>query len=168
MLVQEGKADQFFARPMRASDLDHVVQMEAVLNEHPWSKRVFSDCLRAGYECWVLANKQQVIAYGVMSVAIGESHLLALGVHADYQRRGYARRLFQLLLDRAAKLDATQCYLEVRASNFAAISLYRSMGFVQISTRKNYYPASAGREDALIMCRGLAADLEGPAWPEQA
>ncbi len=146
---------QFFARTMRHSDLDLVVQNENAAYENPWSKRIFIDCLRAGYQCWVLANKHQVVAHGVMSVAIGECHLLTLCVHPEHQRKGYARKIFTLLLERAAKLEATECFLEVRASNSAAIELYRSLGFVPIGERKNYYPASSGREDALIMSRSL-------------
>ena len=146
---------QFFARTMRNSDLDLVVQNEAAAYEHPWTKRIFIDCLRAGYQCWVLANKQQIVAHGVMSVAVGECHLLTLCVNPEYQRLGHGRKLFMLLLDRAAKMDARECFLEVRASNAGAIQLYRSLGFTQIGERKNYYPGNQGREDALILSRNL-------------
>jgi ribosomal-protein-alanine N-acetyltransferase len=148
-------ATQFFARTMRNSDLDLVVQNEAAAYEHPWTKRIFIDCLRAGYQCWVLANKQQIVAHGVMSVAIGECHLLTLCVNPEYQRLGHGRKLFMLLLDRATKMDARECFLEVRASNEGAIQLYRSLGFTQIGERKNYYPGIEGREDALILSRNL-------------
>jgi len=60
-----------------------------------------------------------------------------------------------LLLDRAHKLDAIDCFLEVRSTNDAAIGLYRSLGFTQVRERKNYYPTTKGREDALIMWRSL-------------
>jgi ribosomal-protein-alanine N-acetyltransferase len=148
-------ATQFFARTMRNSDLDLVVQNEAAAYEHPWTKRIFIDCLRAGYQCWVLANKRQIVAHGVMSVAVGECHLLTLCVNPEYQRLGHGRKLFMLLLDRAAKMDARECFLEVRASNAGAIQLYRSLDFTQIGERKNYYPGHQGREDALILSRNL-------------
>ena len=148
-------ATQFFARTMRNSDLDLVEQNAAAAYEHPWTKRIFIDCLRAGYQCWVLANKQQIVAHGVMSVAIGECHLLTLCVNPEYQRLGHGRKLFMLLLDRATKMDARECFLEVRASNEGAIQLYRSLGFTQIGERKNYYPGIEGREDALILSRNL-------------
>jgi len=140
---------------MRESDLDQVVKNESMAYKNGWTRRIFTDCLHAGYQCWVLANKHQVIAHGVMSVAIGECHLLTLCVHQDYQRFGYGRKLFKLLLDQAVKLDAEKCFLEVRVSNAPAIALYRSLGFVRIGERKNYYPGSDGREDALIMSRDL-------------
>ena len=155
MLSEPGTTEQFFARTMRHSDVDLVVQNEAAANDHPWTRRIVIDCLRAGYQCWVLANKQKIVAHGVMSVAIGECHLLTLCVHPDHQQRGYGRKVFNLLLERASKLEATECYLEVRQSNLPAIGLYRSMGFVQIGERKNYYPAHGAREDAIIMSRQL-------------
>ena len=107
------------------------------------------------YQNWVLANKQIIAAHGVMSVAVGECHLLTLCVHPDYQQRGYGRKMFMLLLERAFKLEAEVCFLEVRPSNDAAIKLYQSMGFKVIGERKNYYPGKDGREDALIMSRDL-------------
>ena len=140
---------------MRYSDLDLVVKNETAAYAHPWTKRIFIDCLRSGYQSWVLANKQEIAAHGVMSVAIGECHLLTLCVHPEFQRMGYGRRLFTLLLDRAANLDAKECFLEVRVSNHKAISLYRSIGFAQIGERSNYYPGDTGREDALILARSL-------------
>lgn len=146
---------QYFARTMRTSDLDLVVQNEAMAYNHPWSKRIFVDCLRGGYQCWVLASKKDIVAHGVMSVAIGECHLLTLCVHPDHKRKGLARKLLTLLLERAVKLDAEECFLEVRQSNAPAIALYKSLGFFQIGERKNYYPGANEREDALIMSRAL-------------
>ncbi len=155
MLTETNPKTDFFARTMRASDVELVAQNEAAVHNYPWTKRILVDCLRAGYQCWVLASKQEIIAHGVMSVAIGECHLLTLCVRPDYQRRGYGRKLFKLLLDRAYQQESEVCFLEVRRSNVSAIDLYSSMGFVQIGERKNYYPGKNGREDALIMSRDL-------------
>ncbi len=146
----------FVMRPMRSSDLDLVVQNEAAASsEHPWNKRVFVDCLRAGYQCWVLANDDMLIGHGVLSVAVGECHLLSLCVRPDYQQAGYGRRILRFLLEQAERDEAEVCFLEVRHSNEKAKSLYRSMGFLPIGERKNYYPSDDGREDAIIMSRTL-------------
>ena len=45
--------------------------------------------------------------------------------------------------------------LEVRPSNIAAIYLYTNLGFNEIARRKDYYPASKGREDAIVFARHL-------------
>ena len=142
---------RFFARPMRMSDIDFVVKNEKDAYPFPWSRRIFTDCIRAGYQCWVMANKKTIVAHGVLSVAIGESHLLTLCVHPSVQREGYGRKVLSLLLERAKNLKAEVSFLEVRRSNSGAISLYESMGFSVVSERKNYYPNGGNNEDALIM-----------------
>ena len=147
--------DQFFARNMRYSDVDLVVSNETIAYKYPWTKQNFIDCLQSGYQCWVLADKQKIIAHGVISIAIWDCHLLTLCVHPQFQRLGFGRRMLILLLDRAAKLNSSECFLEVRISNETAISLYKSIGFDAVGSRKGYYPAAQGREDAIIMSRTL-------------
>ena len=147
--------EQFFARSMRFSDVDLVVANETSAYKYPWSKQNFLDCLQSGYQCWVLADKKQIIAHGVISIAICEAHLLTLCVHPKYQRLGFGRKILILLLDRASQMDSSECFLEVRITNKVAISLYESMGFESIGRRKGYYPSEQGREDALIMSRTL-------------
>lgn len=145
---------QVICRRMRPSDLDIVVKNEEISYPNPWSKRIFLDCLRAGYECWVLATRDQILAHGVLSAALGESHLLTLCVHPDARRQAYGRRMLRHLLKEARRLGADTCFLEVRPSNQAARSLYYSMGFVQVGERRQYYPAETGttfKEDALIL-----------------
>jgi [ribosomal protein S18]-alanine N-acetyltransferase len=148
---------QVICRQMRPSDLDLVVRNEEISYPNPWSKRVFLDCLRAGYECWVLATRDRILAHGVLSAAAGESHLLTLCVHPDARRKAYGRRMLRHLLKEARRQGADTCFLEVRPSNEVARSLYYSMGFVQVGERRAYYPAvtnSTVREDALILsCR---------------
>ncbi|MEX2130098.1 MAG: ribosomal protein S18-alanine N-acetyltransferase [Pseudohongiellaceae bacterium] len=155
-LSQSINSDELRIRTMRNSDLDLVAQNESATSEHPWNKRIFVDCLRSGYQCWVLVGKDSIVGHGVMSVAIGESHLLTLCIAPAYQRLGHGRRLLRFLLERAARLQAEVCFLEVRPSNQPAQLLYKSMGFLPIGERKNYYPASGGREDALIMSLRLS------------
>ena len=49
------------------------------------------------------------------------------------------------------KRGVATLWLEVRASNAAAIALYESLGFNEATIRRNYYPTTDGREDAIIM-----------------
>ncbi|MCR2392783.1 ribosomal-protein-alanine N-acetyltransferase, partial [Salmonella enterica] len=46
-------------------------------------------------------------------------------------------------------------WLEVRASNQAAIALYEDLGFNEVTVRRNYYPSAHGREDAIVMALPL-------------
>ena len=58
-----------------------------------------------------------------------------------------------------AQTNEQQLFLEVRGSNEAGLRLYEKWGFLEVGRRKGYYPAVAGREDAIVMRRALA-DIE--------
>jgi len=138
-------------RRMQADDLDSVAALEALAYEFPWSRAIFSDCLRAAYECVVLVDADAIIGYGVLSTAAGEAHVLNVCVEPSLHGRGHGRRIVRRLLDIARWHRAERVYLEVRPSNPRAIALYDSMGFNEFGRRPNYYPAKKGREDALVM-----------------
>jgi [ribosomal protein S18]-alanine N-acetyltransferase len=55
------------------------------------------------------------------------------------------------LLERAHAAGMTEAFLEVRPSNTTAIRLYQSIGFEQVGTRRGYYQALNGREDAAVL-----------------
>lgn len=136
---------------MAESDVPDVVTIERAAYQFPWSEGIFRDCLRVGYVCRVITVGKPVIGYGVMSVGAGEAHILNLCVAAAYRCRGLGRRLLEYLLDRGAAAGMAEAFLEVRPSNAAAIRLYLSLGFEQVGTRRGYYQAIGGREDAAVL-----------------
>lgn len=142
-------------RPMREAEIELVAAIERRAYEFPWTAGIFRDCLRAGYECWVLAAGQAPIGYGILSVAAGEAHVLNVCVAPEHQGRGLGRRLLGRLLDLARWHRAERVFLEVRPSNPVAIGLYERAGFNEIGRRPNYYPAKGGREDAIVMAMEL-------------
>lgn len=143
---------------MSEEDLEIVLDTEKRAYEYPWSETIFKDCLHVGYCCWVLEHDGIIVAHGVMSIAVGESHILNICVHPDYQGQGLGRKLLNHLLDLALEHDVNMTFLEVRPTNFSAIKLYLDMGFDEIGMRRNYYPAKMGREDALIFARTIIRD----------
>jgi ribosomal-protein-alanine N-acetyltransferase len=140
---------------MQETDIRPVHAVETAAYEFPWSRVIFQDCLRVGYCCWVMERERAVAGYGVMAVAVGESHILNLCVHPAQQNMGLGRSLLEYLLDVSRGHRAECAYLEVRPSNAAARRLYKRAGFEEVGMRRNYYPARLGREDAIIMAKSL-------------
>ena len=145
--------------PMTERDLDEVVAVENVIYTHPWTRGNFADSLHAGYACrtWRLATGRdaELIGYFVLMAAAGEAHLLNLSIAARHQRSGHGSALLREAAQVARRLGAKSLYLEVRPSNHAAQALYRRFGFRKVGMRRGYYPAHAGREDALVLSLGL-------------
>ncbi len=143
-------------RSMRESDIAEVVRVERAAYAFPWTEGIFRDCLRVNYLCRVVEIGIAVVGYGVMSIGSAEAHLLNVCVDEAYRCRGIGRRLLNHLLREAAANGALEAFLEVRPSNLAAIRLYQSLGFKQIGTRRGYYQALDGREDAIVLKRYIA------------
>jgi ribosomal-protein-alanine N-acetyltransferase len=143
--------------PMHPSHLVQVVEIEREAYEYPWADGIFRDCLRVGYSSWVVTNTLgEVLGYALMSMAVGEAHILNLCVAPETRRQGLAQFLMKHLLMVARAADVTLVLLEVRASNTAAQRLYQQAGFKRLGVRKAYYPAPSGREDALVLGLDLA------------
>ncbi|MGH7187332.1 MAG: ribosomal protein S18-alanine N-acetyltransferase, partial [Pseudomonadota bacterium] len=144
-------------RPMEERDVAAVYAIEKAAYEFPWTKGVFADCVRAGYPTWVMEYDGELCAYSIMTVSAGEAHLLNLCVKPGHHRRGFGRALLDQMIALARQKNAEVLFLEVRPSNHAAHQLYRTVGFNEIGTRPDYYPAQHGREDAVV----LALQLKG-------
>ena len=150
MSAQPGRSVPII-RSMLPADLDAITAIEDQTYKFPWGRRIFSDCLMAGYLCVVFDDDTEVIGYAIVSVAAAEGHILNLCVEVGSQRQGLGGQLLEYLLGQCRRMDVARLFLEVRPSNNAAISLYESAGFSRLGIRKGYYQAVAGREDALVL-----------------
>jgi ribosomal-protein-alanine N-acetyltransferase len=142
-------------RQMCKDDLPDVMAIENLAYQFPWTENIFADCMRAGYECWVIESESTIIGYMVFMLVAGECHLLNLCVHPNLQGQGYGRHALNKMCNVASEKQNTLVFLEVRPSNYGAINLYESAGFNQMGRRKNYYPSEKGREDAILFAKQL-------------
>lgn len=139
-------------QPMHVDHLAQVIDIERRAYAFPWTEGIFRDCLNVGYSAWIVASPtDEVLAYAVMSMAVGEAHVLNLCVEPAYHQQGLGRFLLAHLQDLAHAAGMDIMLLEVRKSNAAAIALYLAMGFHKLGVRKAYYPAREGSEDALLL-----------------
>jgi ribosomal-protein-alanine N-acetyltransferase len=143
-------------RPLTEQDIPYLLGIEQATQSTPWSEDIFKSCMQAGYEGWVIEDNHFVIGFIIFSIQLNESHILNLGVHPNFQRLGFGHQLMSHALNESKKDGVSVAYLEVRSSNNPAIALYKKMGFKQIGTRRDYYPATTGREDALVFAKDVA------------
>lgn len=69
------------------------------------------------------------------------------------RKQGVAQAMLRELATRAKERGGMRIHLEVRESNAPAIALYRKVGFIETTRRKNYY--SNPDEDALLFSLAL-------------
>jgi ribosomal-protein-alanine N-acetyltransferase len=154
--VLEGIDTKGQFRLMVEDDLDVIIAIEESIHPFPWTRGIFYDCINVGYLCLLLEVDGKIVGYAVMSIAVGEAHLLTIVVAKDEQGKGYGKKILNEMIQRAAGDNANTMYLEVRISNKTAIQLYHQRGFNELGIRDNYYPAENGREDALIFALDLS------------
>ncbi len=143
-------------RTMSYTDLKSVITVEKKAYPHPWTLGIFRDCLRIGYNAWVMTLDKEIIGYGIVMLSPGEAHILNICIEPDFQKKGLGRYLLRHILKKSKQTDVDMVLLEVRRSNAGAQQLYQSEGFHELGVRKAYYPADNGREDAIILAKYLA------------
>ena len=94
-------------------------------------------------------NHSELLGMGCFWSILEEAHITILAVHPQYHGQGLGKALLYCLLQTAADLGLERATLEVRDSNYVAISLYQKFGFKTAGKRRGYYKDN--NEDALIL-----------------
>ena len=151
--------------PARAEDAEALATAHGRSFDPPWSAKDIEALLSApGGFAWAArewaarqADPPAPVRGFLLARAIaGEAEILTLAVDPTHRRQGVARALIEASAATAIAAGAEAMFLEVAADNQAAIGLYRSAGFEQIGSRKDYYARpGAATIDALVLRRTL-------------
>jgi len=138
-------------------DVDAIMEMErTVFVNDAWSAEMMRSELESPHGYYLVATD----ADGDGTVLDGYAGLFApsrsddadiqtIAVAARARGKGLGRLLMQSLVEQARQQDMKQVFLEVRADNPVAITLYRSLGFDSLAVRPGYYQPDD--VDALVM-----------------
>jgi ribosomal-protein-alanine N-acetyltransferase len=138
--------------PALIEDLPGLLAIESASFVQPWSEADFlSELRKFPMSLYIIRRDSEgpVLGYVCFWTAADEFQLFNLAVHPDHRRQGLGRRLLTFLLIQAREKRIPKVFLEVRASNLAAIALYGALGFKTLYRRPGYYAPSG--EDALVM-----------------
>lgn len=148
---------------LRDADTDDIPSLAAVERTclpQPWSCDALAELLSNEHAvCIAAVSEGKIIGYGSMYCIAGEGAVNNIAVLAAFRRRSVGERLLKALISAGESRGAASFFLEVRASNAAARSLYLKNGFAEIGYRKNYYRCP--REDAVCMALHKSAPIPG-------
>ncbi len=146
-------SDGMTIRPWEEKDLKTLSEMESRCFSDPWTKEMLADVLRYPfYNSFLAEEGGQVCGYACLISLFEDAEVANVAVDVPFRGRGIGKALMDAMHERARSLGATQCLLEVRVSNVAAIGLYKKYGYVRYGVRKNYYEDG---EDAFVMKKTL-------------
>jgi ribosomal-protein-alanine N-acetyltransferase len=127
-------------RSATPADLDEIVEIESASYAAPWSPETFKSLFgRKGVSFLVAEDGAELVGYAIAWEVAEEAELGNLAVSPRFRRRGIGGALLDRMIDHLAGHALRSLFLEVRWSNGAALRLYESRGFQQISVRKRYY-----------------------------
>ena len=140
-----------------AAHLPEALDIERASFSEPWSAESFSRLFLPGtatsYALACLSPDGRLAAYGGVQYILDEAEILNIATSPDFRRLGLGRALMTGFDDFFASRGITRVFLEVRASNDPAHSLYLGCGYRDVGVRKNYYTSPT--EDAIIMLKDI-------------
>ena len=150
-LVKLENTNNFCFREISLGDLDGIVQIEQAVNPFPWGEEALRDTIVSSGHHLMSLREGRAVGFLLSNFVLDEAQLLLIGVSPDWQGVGVGGQLLKELINRSREQFRKLIYLEVRSGNERAIRLYRSLGFIDIGVRRDYYPGLVGREDAIVM-----------------
>lgn len=113
----------------------------------PWPPEAFTDFLLPW--AFTLLLEEEIIGYIFYQGVEDEMVIINFAIDPAYQGQGWGELLLRETLAIMHDIGVVYFYLDVRASNIQANSLYQKYGFSEIGIRKQYY--SQPDEDAIVM-----------------
>jgi ribosomal-protein-alanine N-acetyltransferase len=130
--------------------LDDVARLEEECFSLPWTYDGLRVELSNKFARFFVAQAgDEIVGYIGAHNVLGEVSVANIAVSPKYRRQGVGRILLDKLIADSKEEKAEFVTLEVRKTNFGAISLYEKAGFSVVGERKRFYENPV--EDALLM-----------------
>ena len=136
---------------MHADHLDDLADLESMTFSTPWSYDALAEELQNPLAVFYVAEDveaESAIGYVGMHHILDEGFITNVVVHPAYRRQGIAASLLEEIKEYGENHDLSRITLEVRASNNAAIALYKKFGFEKDGVRPGFYDSP--KEDGYI------------------
>ncbi|EZQ03832.1 MULTISPECIES: ribosomal protein S18-alanine N-acetyltransferase [Acidianus] len=156
------KSREYELRNVRLDDIDQIIRINRLTLPENYPYYFFVEHAKEYWKAFFVAEyNNQVVGYIMPRIEVGFSnirtipslirkgHVVSIAVLDEFRNKGIGTSLLKSSL-KSMKEDygAEEVYLEVRVSNYSAISLYEKLNFRKIKNLSHYY---ADGEDAYLM-----------------
>jgi ribosomal-protein-alanine N-acetyltransferase len=155
-------------RRARPDDLDAIMELErSTFTADAWPAEAMRAELSGEHGYYLVAvddaSPDRVVAYaGLLAPrGSGQGDIQTIAVDPGHRGAGLGRALMHALIDEARRRGAAELFLEVRADNPVARTLYESLGFAEIGVRRGYYQPDG--VDAVVMKLDVPPAIARPA-----
>jgi len=153
MALREPREQAYRLRPPGPFDLDEIARIESESFPVPWKREFFASELVEPHRYLRVLGRDdgalpRVGGYLFAVSLYEEFHINKIATDGRVRRQGYGRLLLEDALARARSSGSSAVTLEVRVTNAAARTFYKSYGFAEAYRRRAYYQDG---EDALVL-----------------
>ena len=128
------------------NDVADIVKIEQACFATPWTEQGIRESIEnENTRLYLALVDGSAAGYIGVQIFSGEGYVTNVETLPEYRRKGVAKALIERTLQNEMELLT----LEVRESNFAAISLYSKLGFERVGVRPHFYRNPV--ENALLM-----------------
>jgi [ribosomal protein S18]-alanine N-acetyltransferase len=127
-------------------DLPALASLEAESFDPPWSAEMIVPYVESEHHlAWIAVRDRTPCGYLLATSVLDEGEIDRTGVKRDVRRSGVGLTLLEACLNELLGRGVDSVWLEVAASNTAAIGLYSTVGFEATGTRRGYYAPESDR-----------------------
>jgi ribosomal-protein-alanine N-acetyltransferase len=143
----------FTVTAMQAEHVAEIARLEKECFSSPCSEAALAEELSNSDSHFLVAECDGIAGYIGVQEICGEAYITNIAVFGEYRKAGIGRALLKSACDGAKSRNCSFITLEVRESNYPAISLYESEGFKRVGVRKNFY--SSPTENAVLFTKNF-------------
>ena len=143
-------------RALELRDLEDVLAIQAASPEiAEWTLWDYDRVARGEMAGWIAQQENGEVAGFLVARRVADDlEILNFAIRPAHRRQGTGAALLDHALEWAKSLHLQQAFLEVRASNLAALRFYERHNFQVTGRRPRYYTAPI--EDALLLTAPLS------------
>ena len=138
---------------MQEQQLDELAEISRLCFSMPWSRDgLAAELSSETAHFWVAEEEGHCVGFAGMHAVCGECYVDLVAVHPRHRREGIGEALVKRMIAWMEENQGEFITLEVRASNEAALALYKKLGFKHAGLRKRFYESPP--EDAILLTKG--------------
>lgn len=136
-------------RAIVKEDITALTKLESDCFTEFWSQGQIAGSMARTDFCGVIAETdKKAVGYLLGTCLFEDAEIARIAVAQSHRKQGIGKALIEGFFTLVREKGAEQVFLEVRKSNFPAVSLYEKCGFLPTRVRERYY---VDGEDALEM-----------------
>ena len=129
-------------------NIEEILEIEKESFSNHWSKKMFlAEAENKFSRFKICLTDSLIIGFIIYRIVLEEAEILNIVVGDKFRGKSFGRQLLNYAINDIKENKVENIFLEVNEKNIIAQNLYKYGGFVQYSTRQNYY----GNDNAVLM-----------------